>query len=81
MQLNIGGMSTRLLTAAEVTELLGVPTSWVYGQLRAGRIPTVALGRYGRCRAEAIAAWIEQLKSGAGGPPLERAHRPAAGVS
>jgi hypothetical protein len=28
-RLNIGGMSTRLMTAAEVAELLGVPPSWV----------------------------------------------------
>jgi hypothetical protein len=28
-RLNLGGMSTRLMTAAEVAELLGVPTSWV----------------------------------------------------
>jgi excisionase family DNA binding protein len=61
-------MSTRLLTAAEVAELLGVPTSWVYEQSRAGRIPTVALGRYRRFRADAIAAWIERLESGARRP-------------
>jgi excisionase family DNA binding protein len=57
-------MSTRLLSAAEVAELLGVPTSWVYEQSRQGRIPTVALGRYRRFRQEAIASWIEQLESG-----------------
>jgi excisionase family DNA binding protein len=57
-------MSTRLLSAAEVAELLGVPTSWVYEQSRQGRIPTVALGRYRRVRQEAIASWIEQLESG-----------------
>jgi excisionase family DNA binding protein len=38
-------MSTRLLSAAEVAEMLGVATSWVYEQSRQGRIPTVALGR------------------------------------
>jgi hypothetical protein len=30
-----------LLTASEVAQLLAVPTSWVYAQSRAGRIPTV----------------------------------------
>ena len=61
-------MSTRLLTAAEVAEMLGVPKSWVYEQSRAGRIPTVALGRYRRFREEAVAAWIEQLESGSRRP-------------
>jgi excisionase family DNA binding protein len=59
----IGCMSTRLMTAAEVAERLGVPKSWVYEQSRAGRIPTVALGRYRRFREEAVAEWIEQLES------------------
>ena len=60
----MGWMSTRLLSAAEVAEMLGVPTSWVYEQSRQGRIPTVALGRYRRFRQEAIVSWIEQLESG-----------------
>ena len=64
MRLKIEGMSTRLLTAAEVAELLGVPTSWVYEQSRAGHIPTVTLGRYRRFREEAIRTWIERLESG-----------------
>ncbi|HEX2451414.1 MAG TPA: helix-turn-helix domain-containing protein [Gemmatimonadales bacterium] len=55
-------MSTRLLTAAEVAELLGVPISWVYEQSRRGLIPTVALGRYRRFREQAITAWIERLE-------------------
>ena len=57
----------RLLTADEVAELLGVPTSWVYEQSRLGRIPTVTLGRYRRYRREAIAAWLEGLESPARG--------------
>jgi excisionase family DNA binding protein len=72
-------MSTRLLTAAEVAELLAVPTSWVYEQSRAGRIPTVALGRYRRFREEAIAAWIEQLEPAPGNPPPEGRPQPARG--
>jgi Mn-containing catalase len=50
------------MTAAEVAERLGVPKSWVYKLSRAGRIPTVALGRYRRFREEAVAAWIEQSR-------------------
>ncbi len=55
-------MTGSLLTAAEVAELLGVPKSWVYEQSRAGRIPTVTLGRYRRYRREAIEAWLEQIE-------------------
>lgn len=55
-------MKESLLTAHEVAELLGVPTSWVYEQSRGGRIPTVTLGRYRRYRREAIEAWLEQLE-------------------
>src|SRR5918912_4505959 len=61
-RLSMGGMSTRLLTAAEVASMLGVPKSWVYEQSRRGLIPTVALGRYRRFREEAIARMIEQLE-------------------
>jgi excisionase family DNA binding protein len=54
----------RLLNAREVGELLGVPTSWVYEQSRAGRIPTVSLGRYRRYRLEAILDWLDRLETG-----------------
>ncbi len=60
-------MTSSLLTAAEVAELLGVPTSWVYGQSRAGRIPTVRLGRYRRYRPEAIEDWVARIEAGSSG--------------
>lgn len=60
-------MTGSLLTAADVADLLGVPKSWVYEQSRAGRIPTVTLGRYRRYRPEAIEAWVAEIE--AGGPP------------
>ena len=47
--------------------MLGVPKTWVYEQSRAGRIPTVALGRYRRFRPEAIEAWVEELERRGGG--------------
>jgi excisionase family DNA binding protein len=56
-------MRESLLTADEVADLLGVPASWVYEQSRAGRIPTVTLGRYRRYRREAIEAWVTQLEA------------------
>jgi excisionase family DNA binding protein len=52
----------RLLTAADVADMLGVTAAWVYEQSRAGRIPTVTLGRYRRYRPEAIRRWVEQLE-------------------
>lgn len=57
-------MSSSLLTAKEVADLLGVPTSWVYEQSRAGRIPTVRLGRYRRYRREAIEEWVARIEAG-----------------
>ena len=53
--------SDRLLAAAEVADLLGVPRSFVYSLARRGAIPTVRLGgRYVRFRADAIQAWIAE---------------------
>lgn len=60
-------MTSSLLSAKEVADMLGVPTSWVYQQSREGRIPTVTLGRYRRYRREAVQAWIEQLEVTADG--------------
>lgn len=55
-------MTSRLMTADEVAELLGVPKTWVYEQSRLGRIPTVTLGRYRRYRREAIDGWLRELE-------------------
>lgn len=66
-------MMNSLLTAAEVAELLGVRTSWVYQQSRAGRIPTVTLGRYRRYRREAIEAWLARIEAASpDGPSTSR---------
>jgi excisionase family DNA binding protein len=58
-------MSTRLLTAAEVASMLGVPRSWVHERSRQGLIPSVQLGRYRRFREDAIARMVEELERGA----------------
>jgi excisionase family DNA binding protein len=58
-----GYASGALLTAGEVAQLLGVPRTWVYEQSRAGRIPTVRLGRYRRYRQEAIERWLQELEA------------------
>jgi len=56
-------MTESLLTAEQVANALGVPRSWVYEQSRAGRIPTIRLGRYRRYRREAIEAWVRELEA------------------
>ena len=58
-----GRSGDALLTAHQVAEILGVPTSWVYEQSRSGRIPTVTLGRYRRYRREAIEGWLRELEA------------------
>lgn len=55
---------TRLLTAQEVAERLGVTTAWVWAQTRAGQISHVQLGRYRRFREEAIEEWVARLEQG-----------------
>jgi excisionase family DNA binding protein len=57
-------VSERLLTAAEVAELLSVPVSWVREATRAERIPYVALGRYRRYSRQAIESWLLEQRGG-----------------
>lgn len=59
-----GRTGDRLLTADDVAALLQVPTSWVYAEARAGRIPHVTLGRYRRFRRAAIDQWIAAAERG-----------------
>ena len=46
------GVSDRLLTAAEVADLLAVKESWVREATRDGRLPHLRLGRYRRYRLD-----------------------------
>jgi excisionase family DNA binding protein len=55
-------MSDQLVDAAAVAELLGVPTSWVREQVRAGAIPHVRLGRYVRFDLEDVHRWLGECK-------------------
>ena len=57
-------MTERLLTAAEVAELLAVPESWVREATRAGRLPHLPLGRYRRYSLPAIEAWLAEQQAG-----------------
>jgi excisionase family DNA binding protein len=61
----VGLMSPdRLLTAAEVAELLAVPERWVRDHTRSGLLPCVTIGRYRRYRREAVLAWVEENEQG-----------------
>jgi excisionase family DNA binding protein len=51
-------VTERLLTAAEVAELLAVPVSWVRESTRSGAIPVIELGRYRRYRREDVESWL-----------------------
>jgi len=77
-RLETAGMSAitdRLLTAAEIAELLAVPERWVREHTRGGLIPHVKLGRYVRYRRIAVLDWlIEQDQEGA----AWRRHHPRA---
>ena len=67
-------MNDRLLTAAEVAELLSVPETWVREQTRSGNLPHLELGRYRRYRRDELLAWLEACSHGGG--PTFRKHRP-----
>jgi excisionase family DNA binding protein len=54
----------RLLSAAEVAELLSVPVTWVREATRAGRLPHVRLGRYARYERDQVLDWVTQQRSG-----------------
>lgn len=54
----------KLLSADAIAERLAVPASWVYAEARAGRLPSVRLGRYVRFRWSAVEVWLQDLESG-----------------
>jgi excisionase family DNA binding protein len=68
-------VSERLVDAAAIAELLGVPTSWVREQTRAGAIPHIRLGRYVRFSEDVVRAWLEEC-SRPGRPVAFRHHDP-----
>jgi excisionase family DNA binding protein len=49
--------NSRLLTADDVAERWQVSRSQVYALVRAGKLPTVAIGRYYRFRLDALIEW------------------------
>ena len=57
----------RLLSVAEVGELLGMGRSWVYQQIRSGDIPSVQVGGSVKVRQKDLEQYIhEHLRSNGG---------------
>lgn len=54
----------QLLTPDEVAALLGVPRLFVIRASRAGRIPSVKLGKAYRYRPTTIEAWLREQETG-----------------
>ncbi len=65
-------MTERLLTAAEVAELLAVPESWVREATRQDRLPHIHLGRYIRYHASAVDRWLAEQEHAADPRPIRR---------
>jgi excisionase family DNA binding protein len=57
-------VTERLLTAAEVADLLQVTVAWVHQKARDGKIPAVRLegDRYWRFDREDIDQWVKKQK-------------------
>jgi excisionase family DNA binding protein len=53
---------TRLLTAAEVADLLRVPRSTVYELARTRRMPFIKVGRRTLFEPEVLAAWMSEQR-------------------
>jgi excisionase family DNA binding protein len=56
----MGGL-TRLLTSAEVGELLGIHAKTVERMCRRGELPGIRVGRYWRFRAADIEKYVDKL--------------------
>ena len=53
---------SRLLTAEEVADMIGMTADYVYALSRRGAIPTITFGRTRRYRLEAIEEWLADLE-------------------
>lgn len=56
------GTPGRLLTADDLAARLAVAPSWVRAEARAGRLPSIRLGRYRRFLEADVDEWIAQLR-------------------
>lgn len=49
---------------AEIIALTGMSKSWLYGEIRAGRLRTVMVGDRRMVPADALAEWVDALPAG-----------------
>jgi excisionase family DNA binding protein len=64
----------RLLTAAELAEVLNVTPHWIRRHTANGDIPHLRLGKYPRYRLSRVLAWLEDQERG-GALPTRRSRR------
>jgi excisionase family DNA binding protein len=67
-------VNERLVTAAEIAEMLSVPVSWVREHTRSGAIPHVRFGRWIRYDTKDVDEWLELIKIDGG--PVFRKYEP-----
>jgi excisionase family DNA binding protein len=53
-----------LYSIREIVTLTGMSKSWLYGEIRAGRLRTVMAGGRRMVRADVLAEWVDSLPSG-----------------
>jgi excisionase family DNA binding protein len=58
------GSPAPLLDAKQAAALLNVPASWLLAEARAGRVPSVQLGKYRRFKRDDLLAWLDCRASG-----------------
>lgn len=59
-QANGNGSLEPLLEAEEVARILGVELAYVYTQARAGKIPSVKLGKYRKFSPSHLKRWLDR---------------------
>jgi excisionase family DNA binding protein len=64
--MSAGPESDRLLTAAELAEVLNVTPRWVRSHTENGDLPHFKLGRYARYRLDRVLGWLEEQEQGGG---------------
>ena len=52
-----------LLEADQVAKILGVDTAYVYSQARAGKIPSIKLGKYRKFSPSQLKKWLDRRNS------------------
>jgi excisionase family DNA binding protein len=70
-------LTTALLDAKAIAELLSVPVSWVREHTRSGAIPHVQLGRYVRYDEDDVREWIRSRSVESSSRPAFRRHCPS----